>query len=415
MKIKQTVFILIFALLIMACKSQAGEPETTSFPTPESLLPNKYITEGNLDRLNVVFAKAQKGGKMVIGALGGSITEGAASPSVDKRYANVVLSWWKKTFPKAEFELVNAGIGATGSDYGAMRAKRDLLSKSPDFVVVDFAVNDPNTKEYVESYEGVIRQILNAPQKPALMLLFMSKSDGTNAQEWQSKVGMYYTLPMTSYRDAVWPEILAGRLKWAQISPDQVHPNEAGHVLTGEMICMALERAYKKFNPENIQAVRSSIHEPLFTDSFEFTSLFDGEALVPKTNKGWAFDGSQRKNAGWKSSVPGSVLEFEISGKVIYLSCWRLNGPMGKASISVDGGPAVVMDAWFDQTWGGYRYMLPVGKNLSSGKHTVRIELLSEKNAQSAGNEFRVLCLGSAGIEKLGCKYKKNNASICDE
>ncbi|MBL7965830.1 MAG: SGNH/GDSL hydrolase family protein [Prolixibacteraceae bacterium] len=400
MKLVKTAFILILVLQIAACKGQAVTPEPISFPTAESLLSNKYITEGNLDRLNRAFDKAQKGGKLVIGALGGSITEGAASPTIDKRYANIVLAWWEKTFPKAQFELVNAGIGATGSDFGSMRVKRDLLSKSPDFVVVDYAVNDPNTREYVESYEGVIRQILNAPQKPSIVLLFMMKKDGTNAQEWQSKIGTHYSLPMVSYRDALWPEILAGRLRWEQISPDQVHPNEAGHVLNGELICMALERAYKKFNSENIQEVSSSIPEPLFTDSFEFTSLFDGEALVPQTNKGWAFDGSQQKSAGWKSSVPGSVLEFEISGKVIYLSCWRINGPMGKAGISVDGGTPVVMDAWFDQTWGGYRYMLPVGKNLLSGKHTVRIELLSEKNAQSTGNEFRVLCLGSAGIEK---------------
>ena len=73
---------------------------------------------------------------------------------------------------------------------------------------------------------------------------------------------------------------------------------------------------------------------------------------------------------------------------------------MGKAVITVDGTNPVIMDAWFDQTWGGYRYMLPIRKNLLPGKHTVRIELLAEKNAQSTGTEFRVLCLGSAGIEK---------------
>ena len=393
---------LIFSMVLLQltyCKGQPAEQAVRVFPTAESLLPNNYITEGNPARLNLVFAKAQKGGKLVIGALGGSITEGAASANVDKRYANVVLAWWKRTFPKSEFELVNAGIGATGSDYGAMRVKRDLLSKSPDFVVVDYAVNDPNTKEYAEAYEGVVRQILNAPQKPALMLLFMTKNDGSNAQEWQSKVGIHYNLVMTSYRDAIWPEIKSGRLKWEQVSPDQVHPNEAGHFLTGELICMALANAYKKFSAESSPVTIPPVPEPLFSDSFEFTSIFDGKTLVPKTNRNWVFDGSQQKSAGWISAVPGSVLLFEISGKVIYLSCWRINGPMGKAVITVDGTNPVVMDAWFDQTWGGYRYMLPVGTNLAPGKHIVRIELLAEKNAQSTGTEFRILCLGSAGIE----------------
>ena len=394
---------MIFSVVLLQltyCKGQQAEQAIRVFPTAESLLPNNYITEGNSARLNLVFAKAQKGGKMVIGALGGSITEGAASATVDKRYPNVVLAWWKKKFPKAMIELVNAGIGATGSDYGAMRVKRDLLSYSPDFVVVDYAVNDPNTKEYAEAYEGVVRQILNAAQKPALMLLFMTKNDGSNAQEWQSKVGIHYNLSMTSYRDAIWPEIKSGRLKWEQISPDQVHPNEAGHVLTGELICMALDKAFKKFSPENIPSVNLPIPSAFFSGSFEFTSVFDGEALVPISNKNWVFDGSQPKIAGWKSSVPGSIIEFEINGTVIFLSCWRINGPMGKAVITVDGTNPVIMDAWFDQTWGGYRYMLPIRKNLLSEKHIVRIELMAEKNAQSTGTEFRVLCLGSAGIEK---------------
>lgn len=381
----------------IACKGQIVEPGAGLLPTAESLLSNAIVSEGNQSRLQSVFVKAQMGGKLVIGVLGGSITEGAASANPDKRYASVVLAWWKKTFPKAEFELVNAGIGATGSDYGAMRVKRDLLSKSPDMVVVDYAVNDPNTKEYAESYEGIIRQILNDPQKPALMLLFMMKKDGTNAQEWESRIGIHYGLPMISYRDALWPEIQEGRLRWTQISPDNVHPNEAGHVLAGELICGALEKAFQKFSSNNIPAVSPAVSAPLISDSFEFTSLFDGVTLIPLTNKNWVFDGSQIKNAGWKSSVPGSVLEFEISGKLIYLSCWRLNGPMGMASASVDGGSPVIMDAWFDQTWGGYRYMLQIGKNLRPRKHIVRIELLSEKNIQSTGNEFRVLCLGSAG------------------
>jgi hypothetical protein len=61
---------------------------------------------------------------------------------------------------------------------------------------------------------------------------------------------------------------------------------------------------------------------------------------------------------------------------MIYLSCWKINGPMGLASIRIDGGSPVVMDVWFNQTSGGLCYMFQVGKNLSSGKHTVRIELL---------------------------------------
>lgn len=39
--------------------------------------------------------------------------------------------------------------------------------------------------------------------------------------------------------------------------------------------------------------------------------------------------------------------------------------------------------------------MLDPGKG---GVHRVRIEVLAEKNPQSTGNEFRVVCIGAAGV-----------------
>jgi len=63
----------------------------------------------------------------------------------------------------------------------------------------------------------------------------------------------------------------------------------------------------------------------------------------------------------------------------------------------VDEQPPVTREAWFDQTWGGYRQTTLLARGLSPGKHRVRIELLSEKNPQSTGHEFRVLGLGVAG------------------
>lgn len=369
-----------------------------SYPTAVGLLHNNYLDEGNLDRLFNVFDKAQKGGNVVIGALGGSITEGAASTSAEKRYINLVYAWWKNSFPKANITLVNAGIGATASDYGAMRTKRDLLSKNPDFVVVDYAVNDSYTNiEYKLTFEGLVRQILKAPQKPAVLLLFMSKDDGTNSQDFKIPVGVKYELPMVSYRNGIWPEIQAGKLLWNQISPDNVHPNDVGHALTADMICLALDKAYQKFNPTNIPVISSSIPAPIFSDMYEFTSLYDGADLVPVTNTGWVYDGSVALTAGWKSSTPGSVITFSISGTAIYFANWKINGAMGKAKITIDGGTPVIIDAWFNLTWGGYRDMVLLAKNLNAGSHTVRVELLQDKNPLSTGNEFRVLCLGSAG------------------
>ena len=132
-------------------------------------------------------------------------------------------------FPQAQVTFVNAGIGATGCNFGALRAQRDLLSKRPDFVVVEYACNDANTQAAAETLEGLLRQILKQPNQPAVIMLFMMARGGRNAQEWHSKVGRHYGLPMVSFRDAFWPEIEAGRMKWEDVIADQVHPNDRGH------------------------------------------------------------------------------------------------------------------------------------------------------------------------------------------
>ena len=143
--------------------------------------------------------------------------------------------------------MINAGLGGTGSMYGALRAGRDLLSSLPDFVVVEFAVNDNWTDG--EAFEGLVRQILAQPNPPAVLLLFMMWEKGGNDQEMQSKVGAHYRLPMVSFRDAIWPEIEAGRLKWSDYIVDTVHPTDAGHAAAARFITAMCDTALNAGRP----------------------------------------------------------------------------------------------------------------------------------------------------------------------
>jgi hypothetical protein len=196
-----------------------GLPGTTGSVASEAgLFAHSLVSPGNPARLQYALAEARRGEPVTVGVIGGSITAGAGANQSERRYGDRVVAWWRQTFPKATVRFVNAGIGATGSDYGALRAKRDLLSHHPDFVVVEYAVNDPNTQAAAESLEGLIRQVLREPNQPAVVLLFTMNQDGGNAQEWQSKVGRHYDLPMVSFRDALWPEIKARRTKWSETS-----------------------------------------------------------------------------------------------------------------------------------------------------------------------------------------------------
>ncbi|MGO8747994.1 MAG: SGNH/GDSL hydrolase family protein [Thermoguttaceae bacterium] len=380
-------------LVFLACSAFAA-PAADSDP----IVTRSLVREGDTARVQQVLAKARRGEPVTVAVIGGSITAGAMASTWEKNYGGVLAQWWRQTFPKAKIELVNAGIGATGSNYGSLRAQRDLLSRRPDFVVIEFGVNDINDRASAETLEGLVRQVLKQPNQPAVALLFMMTRNGANAQEWHGKVGRHYDLPMLSLRDALWPEIEAGRMKWEEVEADAVHPNDRGHAYAARFVTSLLEKLLKDMPPDTELPAVKPAPKPLLGDLFEHVALFEADALKPIENEGWTFDA---KDNSWKSDRPGSRIEFEIEGRVLLLMDWHIRGPMGKAKVQVDDQPAVVRDAWFDQTWGGYRQTTELARNLSPGKHRVAFEILSEKNPQSTGHEYRILGLGAAGVARI--------------
>lgn len=380
------------AALLLANGTNQLRAQDAAVLAPEAYT-RSLVSAGDTARLQRVLAKAREGKPIVVGVIGGSITQGAKSSKPELKYGNQVAQWWRTNFPDNKVEFVNAGIGATGSNYGALRVGRDLLAKNPDFIVVEYAVNDGNVKESAETLEGVIRQILKAPNQPAVVMLFTMNKSGGNAQEWHSKVGAHYGIPMVSFRDALWPEMQAGKLKWEDVEADEVHPNDRGHACAAEFVTRFIDSVVKT---PGAKSEVVALPAPLFSDWFEFTKLLEAGDLKPVANKGWVYD---EKNKAWQSETPGSVIEFEIEGTLIYDMFWRIKGPMGRAKISVDDKTPQVREAWFNQTWGGYRVTSELARDLAPGKHRVKVELLAEKNAESTGTQFRVLGLGAAGVK----------------
>jgi len=359
----------------------------------EAVIQRAQLSAGDLSRLTKVFAKAERGEKIVIGVIGGSITQGARAAKPENRYGNRLAQWWREQFPKAEVTFVNAGIGATNSNYGSLRVTRDLLSKEPDFVVAEYACNDPDAASCAPTYEGLVRQILKAPSQPAVLLLFMTRRDGSNAQQWHVQVGKHYHLPMVSLRDGLWPDIQAGKMTMDDFLADEVHPNDFGHRLTAQSVERALENARKA--PVSAEPA-AALPAPLFSADYEFTALQEAGDLAPSANRGWTF---LPKEKAWHSEEPGSVIEWDVKGRTVMLMSHVIRGAMGRARVQVDEAPPKTIDGWFALTWGGYRMTTLIADGLDPEKtHHVRVELLSEKHPDSTGNGFSIFGLGEAGV-----------------
>ncbi|HLL87917.1 MAG TPA: SGNH/GDSL hydrolase family protein [Tepidisphaeraceae bacterium] len=173
--------------------------------------------------------------------IGGSITEGASATAPERRWANRFAAWWGDRF-RCPVAFVNAGRGATGSLLGAHRVRRDLLAHRPDVVVCEYAVNDAPDRASAETFEGLVRQILAEPHAPAVLVLTTVAHEGRSAQEQHAAIASHYGLPLASYRDAVWPRVQRGEIRWADVAADDVHPNDQGHALCATLLAEVVDR-----------------------------------------------------------------------------------------------------------------------------------------------------------------------------
>lgn len=366
--------------------------------SPKTLCETAIVSRGDVSRIQHALAKARRGEPIRVGVIGGSITEGASASTEAERWGNRVAQWWRETFPAAQVEFVNAGIGATGSDLGSHRVARHLLAQPVDFVVAEFAVNDGHCAQVTETLEGLTRQILSQPNQPGMMLLFLMNQQGYNVQDMHEPIGQHYGLPMVSYRDALWPEVKAGRVNWEDIAADNVHPNSRGHGYCADFVTAVLDDILAGLPPDSEIPPAPPLPAPLTSNIFEHTALFNRAALTPLRNEGWlAVDGG-RFGPAWQSSTPGSEMEFTVEGTAISLLFYRIKSDMGMLEAQVDDQAPLTMDAWFDGDWGGYSVFQLLARDLPPGSHRLRVRLLNEKNANSNGHLFKIEGVLAAGL-----------------
>lgn len=351
------------------------------------------VSKGNESRLAAVMAKARRGEDICVAAIGGSITAGGLQTKEPKnRYIARVADWFTQTFPKAKVRFVNAGIGGTNSLYGAMRVQRDVLSKKPDLVIVEYAVNDNHpVPMFWGSYEGVLRQILSEPQQPAVVQLFFMQRKGENAQETQHMLGRHYNLPMVSFRDAWWPEIYSGRAKWEVMYADVVHPNDTGHILASELLIALLNDV--NHNPPaatSASASRADLPAPMITDLFADCRYAQYADLKPAQNSGWTQTPDGTK---WESpaSTEGGI-EFGFAGKLLFVGYDIDEEAERFASFSIDGGAAQPLRKSPNR--------LPLAEDLAPGQHRVRIEFAGSKVPPGSTAKVRIWAVGAAGASK---------------
>jgi len=354
----------------------------------------------DFSRLKSLFRRAAQGEELTLGFFGGSITQGSLATAPENCYAYRVYQWFADTFPQAKFHYVNGGIGGTDSHYGVSRVVTDMLMYQPDFVVVDFSVNDTQLPFRQETYEGVLRRLLTWPSHPAVVLLNNVYYDtGLTAEDEHTAVGGHYGVPHVSIRDSIYRELKAGRYARSQLTPDGLHPNDFGHgLVAGEITRLLAEVNAHRDEPETERPFPA----PLTADAYENARRLTIREVSPKL-EGFRADAAEKlghldhwKN-GWIGSKPGDRITFTVDASCIAVQYRKtIRRPALQAQLVLDGDTEhpVLLDGNFDEDWGDCLYLQSILHHGEPKPHTVELTILPTD--ASTPTEFYLLSLITA-------------------
>jgi len=381
----------------------------------------------DLTRLENCMRRAMRGEDLTVGFLGGSITQGSLASKEENMYAYRVFTWWEKTFPQARFHYVNGGIGGTTSHYGAARAVTDVLMYQPDFVIVDFSVNDDpeedgpdrndeafpggkasKTAFFQETYEGVLRRILGWSSAPAALLLNNVYYDtGQNAQEYHNAVGEWYRVPYVSIRDTIYERMKAGEYTREALTPDGLHPNDKGHALVAGEITAFLERVKERTEEADRTAVGSAcgmlkeddLPAPMTANAYENARRLTIREISPAL-AGFRADTREKtghldhfKN-GWIGRRAGDSISFEVEASCIAVQYRKtIRRPAVSAELILDGDTEHKrkLDGNFGEDWGDCLFLEPVLHHGRKEKHKVEIAIPGTESGE--GTAFYLMAL----------------------
>jgi lysophospholipase L1-like esterase len=194
-------------------------------------------------------------GRLTIGFLGGSITDGANGLN----WPEPVARWLCEKFPRTQIQVENAAIGATGSDSACLRAGAEIIAPGCDLTFVEYAVNDSGhpTPRRNRSREGLIRKLLAAAQEVVLVYTFAEDMRADmEAGRVPPSIAEFERLAEHYGLNSVWAglhallQVEAGAMTVEEWLPDGLHPSRAGSELYGRAVSDFLQSDYEQWTPD---------------------------------------------------------------------------------------------------------------------------------------------------------------------
>jgi len=343
--------------------------------------------------------RALEAGQLIVGFIGGSITD----PRPGYNWPEPLVAWLVATFPRARIVVENAAIGATGSELGVFRAKRDLIDRGCHLVFVEFAVNDFDqpTEKRMRTREGLLRQLLATGSCDVVLAYTFSQPMYADmmADRVPATVAEFEMLAAHYQLGSVWMglhalrEVQAGQMRWEEWLPDGLHPQHRGSLSYAQSVISFLHRELQG----DAGPHRPAMPPPLNPRHWESARLLPWDQV--RTTGPWTV--RRWPHHGWidltlDTAAPGARLAFSFEGRALSLGL-----DFGKASAnfryrldSPDWKP-VLLDRppWLGLASGWYR-IVNIADDLPRGRHEFELEVVHGDTPECAGTNFRLGLIG---------------------
>ncbi len=319
--------------------------------------------------------------------LGGSITQGAQVSDGKKSWVGRVSSMFNQAFPNTKINHYNAGVGGTGSDLGLMRLTNDVISKKPDLVFVEFAVNDQvlTADESQRYMEGIVRNLLEMPNPPMIVFVYTTTAQWAARVEAHEEIAQYYGIPSINLQQYMYEKVQAGEIKTEEFLGDGTHPNDNGYFLYGEYIISCLNQPDKYLKHIELK------EKPFRADYYKRAGekMFPAEAVK---SGGWVSDGSS-----YLSNTPGDTMTFTFTGPYVGIM-HRIGSSYGQVEVRIDGNIMNVtrgnnttpyLDCYYNTT--SQPVMWYKNMTLADGEqHTLELKILDSKNPSATDTKAQI-------------------------
>jgi lysophospholipase L1-like esterase len=403
---------LLFSALAL-CVAVLGQAADKDYPLVEA---REVTPRGGLPNF---FRKTQTtGAEIKIGYLGGSIT-------AQNGWRVQTLAHFKQACPQASFTEINAAIGGTGSDLGVFRVQQDVLSKGPDLLFVEFAVNDggADPQRIIRAMEGIVRQTWKANPSTDICFVYtitealsppMLEGKLQRSATAMEKVADHYGIPSIALGMEVAKLAKAGQLAWRAKLPkteadkaalagkfvfaaDGTHPHDS----TGQVLyTQAIIRSLPALAIANATPTPHVIGPALDAANWERAKLVPiteaklsaGLASADPATDAHAKVWAKRLPAMVKLTQPGQSIEFRFQGT--HCAVYDVVGPAGgMVAVTLDGKAQKSVQRIDAYCTYPRLSTFVVGTDLPEGAHSVRLELLADpidKAAVLAKNKNKI-------------------------